>query len=182
MPYCITCCTTYFSLPTRNPSEQDWTGRDTSYVTCSNNKSLRSTTLEAVKQRFRFDVDVREGDFTAQFTQPKPHANKVRFVAHQLSNNVSLLQKAIRSEHVGKPVASPVHVLVCQSLVFEDNEAFVRVLPCLVEKTVEECDDPLSHTSLQRISVPPKFPIIQQIRPEKGIGHPLIKEKRQQPS
>ncbi len=133
-----------------------------------------------MEQRFGFNVDVEKCDFAAQFTQSQPHTNKVGFVEHQQSNNVSLFQRALRSERVRKLVASPVHIPVCQCLVFEDDEGSVRVLPRLVEKTVEVRDDSLLHTSLQSLSVPPKFQVIHQIRPEEAISHPLVEKKSQQ--
>ena len=148
--------------------------------TCANNKRLGSTALEAVKQRLGFNVDVEKGDLTAQFTQSQPHTDKIRLVEHPQSNNVSLFQRALRPERVGKLVTSPVHDLICQSKVFEDDEGFVRVRLCLVKKTVEVRDDSFLHASLQRLPVPPKFEVINQIHPQKGIRHPLVEKERQQ--
>lgn len=154
---------------------------DVWYSTCANNERLGSTTVKAVEQSLGFNVDVEKRDFTAQFTQSQPHTDKVRFVAHQHSNNVSLFQRAFGPERVRKLVTSPVHILVCQSLLFEDNERFVRVLLRLLEKAVEVCDDSLLHTSPQRLPVPPEFEVINQILPEEGISRSLVEEKSQQP-
>lgn len=149
--------------------------------TCANNQRPGSTALEAVKQRFGFNVDVEKSDFTAQFTQPEPHTDEIRFVEHPQSNDVPLFERALRPEHVRKLVTSPVHVLVCHSLLFEDDERFVRILPRLVQETVEVRDDPSLHTSLQRLFVPPKSQVINQIQPQEGVSDSLVEEKSQEP-
>lgn len=149
--------------------------------TCANNERLGSTAPNTVKKSSGFNVDVQKGHFTAQFTQSEPHADEVRLVAHQQSNNVALFQRALRPEGARELVTSPVHILVRESLLFKENEWLIRVLPRLVKKAVEERGDPSLHTSLQSPAVPQKFEVINQIHPEEGKCSDLIEKESQQP-
>lgn len=146
--------------------------------TCANNERLGSATLKAVKKSFGFNVGIEKRNFTAQFAESQPHTDKVRLVAHQQSNTVSLLHAAL-PERVRKLVTSPVHILVCQPLILEDNEGFVRVLRRLVEKAVKVCDDSSLHASLQILLVPPEFQVVHEIHPQERIRGFLIEESQQ---
>lgn len=137
--------------------------------------------MHTVSQSLGFDVGVEESSLAAQLAESQPHTYEIWMVEHPKSHHCAWCDLGLPPEHVSEPVASPVHVLVSQDLVLEDDERLAGRLPRLLEKTVEVRDNAELQTSLEALFVLPKFEVVKQILPPQSKVGPLVEEERQQP-
>lgn len=136
--------------------------------------------MHTVSQSLGFDVGVEESRLAAQLAESQPHTYVIRMVEHPKRHHGAWCDFGLPPEHVSEPVASPVHVLVSQDLVLEDDEGLAGRLPRLLEETVQVRDNAELQTSLEALFVQAKFEVVKQILPPQSKVGPLVEEERQQ--
>lgn len=135
-----------------------------------------------MQQRLGLDVGVEERHRAARLGQAEPDAQEVGLVAHQHSDAVSLLQLGRVVEHVGQPVAAPVHVPVGVDAAVVDHERLVRdALRLLDEPVQDRVHAGGEFKELQLHTVPEDPEEKEEVPPEVGEAQLLEAEGEQQP-